>query len=926
MQSSIGHVVGDDGCGAHGDPPSADPLGADIAAILDTVDIAIVVVGRDCKVARFNRAATAALGLTPSDIGRLPCNIRALADMKDIEKVCRQVIADAAPCRREVRNGDRSFLVHIAPYAASDRQVSGAVLTFTNVTAFRACIAEAIYEREYTKAILNTVIQPLVVLDCELRVQTANRAFYAMFGVLREQAQGIPLCDLGDRDWKEGPLWSSLKATLRGAGSFQTTEVERGFAIGRRTVLLDARRLSHDGGAGDMILLAFHDITERKEAEQALLHGERQFRRMIDVLPAAIYTTDAQGRLTHFNPACVEFSGRTPELGSDHWCVTWKLFHPDGRPMPHDECPMAIALKTGRVIRGAEAIAERPDGTRVWFMPYPTPLFDDADNIVGGINMLVDITDRKRAEETLRASERELSDFFETADTALHWVGPDGVVLRVNQAELDMLGYTRQECLGRHIAEFHVDQPVIEDILARMTRGETLRQHPARLRRKDGSIREVLINSSVLFKDGRFIHTRCFTHDVTEQKQAEEQLRQAKQEAEAANRAKDVFLANLSHEIRTPLNAVLGWAVVLRNAKPTGAELEEGLASIERNAKAQAQLIEDVLDVSRIVSGKIRLDIRRCDLAATITAAIDAIRAATDAKEVELLTDLDPSAGVMSCDATRIQQVVWNLLSNAIKFTPRGGTVCVRLVREHSDAVIKVSDTGQGIAPEFLPHVFERFRQAEGGTKRKLGGLGLGLSIVRHIVELHGGTVEALSEGPGQGATFIVRLPVHAVHEDRTAGADAGEPADHEQYPRAAGPEVPLARLDGLRILVVDDEPDARLLVAKSLEIVGAAVTMAQSAREALDLLSEAHPHVLVSDLGMPMQDGYDLIQAIRSAGHDANDLPAVALTAFAHNEHRRRALLAGFQVHIVKPVDPHDLIAAIAGLAGRTGARTETE
>jgi PAS domain S-box-containing protein len=250
--------------------------------------------------------------------------------------------------------------------------------------------------------------------------------------------------------------------------------------------------------------------------------SERVFRQMIDALPAAIYTTDATGRITHFNPACIAFSGRTPELGTDHWCVTWKLFHPDGRLMPHDECPMAVALKTGQAVRGAEAIAERPDGTRIWFEPYPTPLRDDRGEIIGGINMLVDITERKAADKALRDSERELSDFFETASIGLHWVGPDGVILRVNQAELDMLGYAIDEYLGHHIAEFHVDQPVIQDILARLQAGETLREYPARLRCKDGSIRHVLINSSGLFENGQFIHSRCFTHDVTERKAAEE--------------------------------------------------------------------------------------------------------------------------------------------------------------------------------------------------------------------------------------------------------------------------------------------------------------------------------------------------------------------------------------------------------------------
>jgi PAS domain S-box-containing protein len=271
----------------------------------------------------------------------------------------------------------------------------------------------------------------------------------------------------------------------------------------------------------------------RRDAEAALRESEARFREMIDALPAAIYTTDAEGRLTHFNPAAVEFSGRVPVLGTDEWCVTWKLYYPDGTPMPHDQCPMAIALKENRTVRGAEAIAERPDGTRVWFTPYPTPLRDAKGNIVGGVNMLVDITERKRAEEALRRSERDLSDFFDNASVGLHWVGPDGVILRVNQTELDLLGYSREEYLGHHITEFHVGQPAIQDILTRLTRGEALREYSAQLRCKDGSIRDVLINSNVLFEGGQFIHTRCFTRDVTEEKLAEEALRRSHAELHA---------------------------------------------------------------------------------------------------------------------------------------------------------------------------------------------------------------------------------------------------------------------------------------------------------------------------------------------------------------------------------------------------------
>jgi PAS domain S-box-containing protein len=285
-------------------------------------------------------------------------------------------------------------------------------------------------------------------------------------------------------------------------------------------------RRPHQPGERELALLDVlarqaTDLLERKQAEHALRENERRFREMIDALPAAIYTTDAEGRLTHFNPAAVEFSGRKPELGTDHWCVSWKLYHADGRPMPHDECPMAVALKEGRVLRDVEAVAERPDGKRIWFTPYPTPLRDLQGKIVGGINMLVDITERKKAEKALRRNESYLRDLVEHASVGLHWVGPDGMILWANQTELDMLGYQREEYIGHHITEFHADATVIEDILARLTSGETLHEYEARLRHKNGSIRQVLISSNALFEDDKFVHTRCFTHDITERKQAE---------------------------------------------------------------------------------------------------------------------------------------------------------------------------------------------------------------------------------------------------------------------------------------------------------------------------------------------------------------------------------------------------------------------
>jgi CheY-like chemotaxis protein len=318
--------------------------------------------------------------------------------------------------------------------------------------------------------------------------------------------------------------------------------------------------------------------------------------------------------------------------------------------------------------------------------------------------------------------------------------------------------------------------------------------------------------------------------------------------------------------------------------------------------------------VSRIVSGKLRLQIRPCEMVEIIRAALDVVHPSADAKKIKIEVALDPAASSISCDPSRIQQVVWNLLTNAIKFTPVGKTVWVTLSAAGENARIQVCDDGGGIAPGFLPYVFDRFRQADSTTHRKFGGLGLGLSIVKHIVELHGGTVEASSAGEGRGATFTINLPIRAVYRGEAIGARPDE--SHDEH----APHLAPVRLDGLRVMVVDDEPDVRRMLVKVLGGAGAIVTALGSAAEGLSELSKASPQVLISDIAMPEQDGYDLIRQVRGAGLTARDLPAVALTAFAHKDERRRALLAGFQMHVAKPVDPNDLTAVIATLAGRTG------
>ena len=376
---------------------------------------------------------------------------------------------------------------------------------------------------------------------------------------------------------------------------------------------------------------------------------------------------------------------------------------------------------------------------------------------------------------------------------------------------------------------------------------------------------------------------------------------------------KDEFLATISHELRNPLNAIMGWAHMMRLGKLTPANVERAVETIYRNAKSQSQLVADLLDVSRIITGKLRLDVRTVDLIYIVNAAIDSIRPAAEAKGIRLQTMLDPAAGPISGDADRLQQIVWNLLTNAVKFTPKGGRIQVKVQRVDSHVEIVVSDSGVGISKEFLPYVFDRFRQADASTTRIHGGLGLGLSIVHQLVDLHGGTVSVYSDGEGQGATFTISLPFVGVVNNQE---------ETEAAPTTSDEIVPfegLPSLAGLKVLVVDDEADTRELICEVLKECGSDVITSGSAAEALVALEKHKPDVLISDLGMPDEDGYSLITKIRALPSEhGGQIPAAALTAYARAEDRMRVLRSGFQFHLPKPVDAAELVTVIASLAGR--------
>jgi len=436
------------------------------------------------------------------------------------------------------------------------------------------------------------------------------------------------------------------------------------------------------------------------------------------------------------------------------------------------------------------------------------------------------------------------------------------------------------------------------------------------------------VRISPLTHEGKVIGTLTIIDDVTERVAREAELqaqledrsrllsneRLARNEAERANRLKDEFLATISHELRNPLNAIMGWAHMMRVGNLTPANVERAVETIYRNAKSQSQLVADLLDVSRIISGKLRLDVRTVDLISIVNAAVDSIRPGAEAKGIRLQTMFDPAAGPISGDADRLQQIVWNLLTNAVKFTPKGGRIQVKVQRVDSHVEVVVSDTGVGISKEFLPYVFDRFRQADASTTRIHGGLGLGLSIVHQLVDLHGGTVSVHSEGEGKGATFTISLPFVGVISNQNE-AEAVHPTQSDEVLSFEG----LPSLQGLKVLVVDDEADTRELIREVLKECGSEVITSPSVAEALIALEQHKPDVLISDLGMPDEDGYSLIAKVRELPPErGGEIPAAALTAYARAEDRMRVLRSGFQFHLPKPVDSAELVTVVASLAGR--------
>ena len=777
----------------------------------------------------------------------------------------------------------------------------------------------------------------VVVVGANGTIQLANPSLLRMLGTSAEDTNGSNLFDFVAPEFQDQcrALMNTVMTEATAA-----TQVEGIFQKGDgRKIPVEVSGVRFDGNQ-QVAQLVIHDLTGRKQAEaererwSRQIEGERdRLSQILEQMPIGVIIAEApSGRLVFHN---IEASRllRRPFLEAEDYreYPKYGAVREDGLPYQAEEYPAARSLLSGEIVKSEEIKYRLEDSTDAYFSVNSAPIYDREGRMVLTIVTFIDIAERKRAEAALRESEERFAKAFQASPDALIISRiADGVVHEVNDSFVSMFGYSRDEIIGKSTLQLGL----YEDLWSRQHALQILKeQHfvrdfELRMRRKSGEGRWILFSAEPMDLRGE----HCWLtlgRDITERKHAEEererlllQEKEAREEAETASRMKDEFLATISHELRTPLTAILGWASMLNRGSLSPCQTRHALQVIEQSARSQAGLVDDILDTARIITGRLKLDARPVEIERVFRAAIDVIRPSAEAKRIVLRVVIDDRHSVVFGDANRVQQVIWNLLSNAVKFTNEGGCVEARLSRNGGHSEITVTDTGMGIEPQFMPYLFDRFRQADSTSTRKYGGLGLGLAIVRHVVEMHGGTVSASSPGKGQGATFKVRFPIASPEtllqpEKRPSKPELKQPAQPNQTDDSQ-------HLGGVRVLVVEDDLDTLEMLRVILQDRGAEVITASSAADALQALDHSRPDALVSDLAMPEQDGYDLINRIRRrAPERGGNIPAVALTAYARAEDRVRALTAGFQMYVPKPVDPSELVAVVANLTHLRPSKT---
>jgi two-component system CheB/CheR fusion protein len=639
---------------------------------------------------------------------------------------------------------------------------------------------------------------------------------------------------------------------------------------------------------------------ETPKGEPALGSSHEELSRLLATLPAAAYICDADGLITFFNQRAVEFWGREPKLNDpmDRFCGSFKLFAADGLPLPHDECWMSLALRNNKAYHGHEIVVERPDGSRWTALAHVSPFQDERGRVVGAVNILVDITDRRRAE----LENAHLAAIVDSSEDAIISKNLNGVIQTWNAAAQRLFGYTAEQAIGRHISFLIPAERSHEEdeILARLRAGEPVYHFDTTRIRSDGELIHVSLTISPIRDDaGRVVGASKIARDISDRKKAEEQVYGLLTQLKEADRRKDEFLATLAHELRGPLAPLRSLLEIMKRGNGNGDLLEQIRHTMERQLGQMVRLVNDLLDVSRITTNKLELHKERVELSAAIGHAVEAVRPLIECAEHEIVVNLPSEPIYLHADPIRLAQVFINLLNNACKYTDPKGNIQLTAEREGTDAIVKVKDSGIGIPPDKLAKVFVMFSQLHTGTDRSRGGLGIGLTVVKRLVEMHGGSVGVISEGPGRGTEFFVRLPI-MVDQPQT---------EEQQQPTEKG-RATMAR----RILVVDDNTDSAASLALLLQMCGHETSTAHDGLAALAAVEGFRPHVLLLDISLPKLDGYAVARRIREQPW-GKDLLLVALTGWGQEEDRRRSKEAGFDEHMVKPMDFDALMKLLASV-----------
>ncbi|HEX2139307.1 MAG TPA: PAS domain S-box protein [Woeseiaceae bacterium] len=899
---------------------------ASLAAIVESSDDAILSKDLDGIIRSCNSATERMYGYTCEELIGRPVRIlippeRQSEENDILERIRRGERIDHFETVRVAKDGRR---IEVSLTISPIHDESGAIIGASKIARDISDRKRAQEQEAYLAAIISSSSDAIISKDLNGTITSANEGAERIFGYPAAELVGRPIHLLipPERYAEEDMILRKLRAGER-IDHLETVRVARD---GRKLdISLSISPIRDESGKVIGVSKIARDITEQKRLARELAQQQEYFRVTLSSIGDGVIASDEEGRVTFMNPTAEELTGwLAGEAAGRPLAEVFQIINEKNRRTV--ENPADLVMRSGHVVGLANhTVLKHRDGSERPIADSAAPIRDKEGNPVGAVLVFRDVTEARRAEDALAEQREWFETTLESIGDAVIATDVQGRVAFMNPIAEHLTGWKLDQARGHSCAEVFniineesrrtVESPVTrvlaEGVIVGLANHTILiaadgTEHPiddsgAPIRNRAGRIVGVVL----VFRDiGDRRRIEAERRDVADER---ERLlnseRAARAEAERASRVKDEFVAMVSHELRTPLNAILGWTQLMLQSATDQDVIARGLDVISRNTRVQAQLVSDLLDVSRIASGKLRLSIEKVDLVSLVRNVIETVQQAGDSKEVGISQGYDAEAIPIAGDPARLQQIVWNLLWNAIKFTPEGGSVTVRVRTSAAGAEITVSDTGVGIKPEILPHIFERFNQAHLLGSQGVGGLGLGLSIVKHLVDLHGGTIKADSPGEGQGATFTVVLPAGAPHE--VPEATAGE---------RRRPSHPGDLLHGLRILVVEDETDTLDFLVRFLGARGAQVASASTAAEALEQLSGSETDLLISDIGLPKIDGYELLQRIRQAEAGiGGGVPAIALTAYARAEDRARAFRAGYQEHLAKPIEPADLVAAIA-------------